>query len=107
MLSAVDESADSKGSLIAKVPLQHSSAKMRLTKDGPSAESFVRGQACGCIGEVCIGNKQIKGMLASINVIPDLITLLAEPDPATQVCSCDPQTHTRSVSISSRINIDA
>jgi len=28
----------------------------------------VRGQACGCVGEVCIGNKQIKGMLSSLNV---------------------------------------
>ena len=71
----------------------------------PFAESFVRGQACGCVGEVCIGNKQIKGMLSALNVIPDLINLLSEQDPATQVCSCDPQTHTRT--ISSRVNIHA
>lgn len=49
-----------------------------------SPEAFVRGQACGCVGEVCIGNKQIKGMLSALNVIPDLILLLSEPDPATQ-----------------------
>ena len=71
----------------------------------PSAESFVRGQACGCVGEVCIGNKQIKGMLSALNVIPDLINLLSEQDPATQVCSCDPQTHT--MTNSSRVNIHA
>ena len=33
-----------------------------------SPESFVRGQACGCVGEVCIGNRQIKGMLSSLDV---------------------------------------
>ena len=49
----------------------------------------MRGQACGCVGEVCIGNKQIKGLLSSLNVIPDLIALLAEEDPATQVRLCD------------------
>ena len=50
----------------------------------------MRGQACGCVGEVCIGNKEIKGMLSALNVIPDLITLLAEPDPATQVRKTHP-----------------
>ena len=49
----------------------------------------MRGQACGCVGEVCIGNKQIKGVLSSLNVIPDLISLLSEDDPATQVRECD------------------
>mmetsp|Transcript_35348 Transcript_35348/g.83185 ORF Transcript_35348/g.83185 Transcript_35348/m.83185 type:complete len:549 (-) Transcript_35348:119-1765(-) len=49
-----------------------------------SPESFVRGQACGCVGEVCIGNKKIKGQLSELGVIPALMELLKETEPATQ-----------------------
>eukprot|EP00286_Rhodomonas_abbreviata_P009708 CAMPEP_0181338368 /NCGR_PEP_ID=MMETSP1101-20121128/28598_1 /TAXON_ID=46948 /ORGANISM="Rhodomonas abbreviata, Strain Caron Lab Isolate" /LENGTH=535 /DNA_ID=CAMNT_0023449091 /DNA_START=165 /DNA_END=1772 /DNA_ORIENTATION=- len=55
-----------------------------LLKQLRSPESFVRGQACGCVGEVCIGNKKIKGQLSELGVIPALMELLDETEPATQ-----------------------
>jgi len=55
-----------------------------LLKQLKSPESFVRGQACGCVGEVCIGIKHIKGQLSRLGAIPSLISLLDEPEHATQ-----------------------
>lgn len=49
-----------------------------------SQDSFVRGQACGCVGEVCIGNREIKGRLSELGVIPILIAVLGEAEPSIQ-----------------------
>ncbi|EKX40203.1 hypothetical protein GUITHDRAFT_113684 [Guillardia theta CCMP2712] len=49
-----------------------------------SPEPFIQGQACGCIGEVCIGIKEIKTQLSSYGVIQKLVKLVRKSDAATQ-----------------------
>lgn len=49
-----------------------------------SGDAFVRGQACGCIGEVCIGQRAIKGRLVEMGVIGLLVSVLRENEPSIQ-----------------------